>query len=768
MTDVAATQKETARAAGGTVLILSALLTILVFVPFSPYYPGLNLDSAWMYAMNIAVGDGIQFGKDLIFTFGPLASVYTRQYYPATDTMMLIASVVIIVSLFLCCSTVLRGRQLLLLGLPVLVSQCYQPDPILLGLPFFILVAILLGDREQRLQYRSMALVGAAAMALLPLVKGSTTPAIAVFGTVALIALASKSRSLAGGAALVFAGSMLGAWTVSGQAVVNLPGYFINQMPIISGYANAMSSKAGVYELIAYLVCALLLIVATYRFIDRSRLVITVMAAFYMFLCLKAGFIRGDGHVLEAAFALILFAYFLSLYRPNSESASLFALCLAVWWVTSNGHIDVAPTTMAGRFFGAVRASAHGIHTRLMSGRKEFDAGLAKTKREMREEAQFPTTPGDADVYSVSLSTLFAHGIKWKPRPILQSYSVYTPRLADLNNDHLRDAGPSRVFFSLYPIDNRYPSLEEGESWLTLMSHYRPSGVVKSFAVLDRSPAPQPVSLSEPLKTEPMALGNYIGVPSTGSPIYAKIDVQPTLFGKLLSLVYKSPELHLDLIYADGRTVTYRYIAGMGQTGFILSPTISTSVEFLALQSPNWKDYLGTKMPVSIKISGDKGTRFAWKKDVSVQMYSISMQANPDVDSMLFAKPTTVESVKGFLPAPDCNIDHINDVDPGTKPLKTAASVLHIEGWSLISSKEGTENDGVSIALVYPDGHALVYPANKTDRQDVGIYFHHPDLKMVGYDAVINTRGAARPTEIRVLQTHKGKTYISDRNIRLE
>ncbi|WP_321896056.1 hypothetical protein [Paraburkholderia heleia] len=719
--------------------------------------------------MNVAVGQGLQFGKDLIFTFGPLSAVYTHQYYPSTDTMMLVASGIIVVSLFLCCTAVLRSpRQSLLLGLPILISQCYQPDPILLGLPFFILVAILLGDRERHLLYRSTVLIGAAAMSLLPLVKGSTTPAVAVFGAAALVSLARRSRYLAICAVLIFAGTMMSAWMLSAQSIANLPAYFINQMPIISGYANAMSSVAGDFELIGYVVFALLLIAATYSFIDRSRIVITVAAAFYFFLCLKAGFIRGDGHVLEAAFALILFAYFLCLYRPGKTSAGVFAVCLMVWWLTSNGHIDVSPTTMAGRFVGSVRASLHGIGNRLVSGRQEFDENLANTNREIRDEAKLPATSGDADVYSVSLSNLFANDIKWKPRPILQSYSAYTPGLAKINDDHLRDNGPARVFFKMFPIDGRYPSLEDGASWLTLMGYYQPAGIVKDFAYFDRSAIAHPVSLIGPVGPSVLKLGMPYPMLDHESPLFVKIDVQPTLFGKLLALAYKTPQLHLVVTYADGKSVSYRYVPGMGQTGFVFSPTISTATEFLALQSPNWKEYLGARMPVSIGIKGDSGTRFAWKLEAPIQIYHIKMPTYSNVDTMLFPASTKVDSVASFLPAPDCNIDHINDVDPGTQPLKTASNVLHIEGWAMISSKAGTENEGVRVALVYPDGHALVYPANKTDRQDVGAYFHHPDAKMVGYDAVINIKNVDRPASIRILQTYQGKTYISDRTISLE
>ena len=265
-----------------------------------------------------------------------------------------------------------------------------------------------------------------------------------------------------------------------------------------------------------------------------------------------------------------------------------------------------------------------------------------------------------------------------------------------------------------------------------------------------------------------MTLGEPVPVPDLRAPVFIKIDVQPTVIGKLMSIIYKAPQLHLIATYADGRTTEYRYVAGMGQSGFILSPTISTAAEFLALQSPNWEDYLRGKMPVSIRIQGDSGTHFAWKTNASVQIYRLVIHTDANIDSMLSPRPVRIDSVQDFLPAPDGNIERVNDVDPGIKPLKSSSSLLHVSGWAMISAKDGTENQGVSIALVYPDGHALVYPADKSKRPDVGPHFHHPNAKMVGYDAVVNIRGLELPVDIRILQKSGDRTYISDRTVHLQ
>ena len=53
--------------------------------------PESGLES-WVLALNQAVAQGLRFGTDVVFTFGPYATVYTRNYHPATDGLMIFGS----------------------------------------------------------------------------------------------------------------------------------------------------------------------------------------------------------------------------------------------------------------------------------------------------------------------------------------------------------------------------------------------------------------------------------------------------------------------------------------------------------------------------------------------------------------------------------------------------------------------------------------------------------------------------------------------------
>jgi hypothetical protein len=43
---------------------------------------------------------------------------------------------------------------------------------------------------------------------------------------------------------------------------------------------------------------------------------------------------------------------------------------------------------------------------------------------------------GNADVYPLSQTAVLASGLTCQPRPVFQSYSAYTPKLAEMNAAH--------------------------------------------------------------------------------------------------------------------------------------------------------------------------------------------------------------------------------------------------------------------------------------------------------------------------------------------
>lgn len=207
---------------------------------------------------------------------------------------------------------------------------------------------------------------------------------------------------------------------------------------------------------------------------------------------------------------------------------------------------------------------------------------------EIRARQPLPALQGPTDLYSYDQAALFAAGLDWSPRPVFQSYSAWTPPLLRINAAHLLGAdAPQNIVFSVQPIDRRFPALEDGASWPLLLSRYHFTGYAGAAAILQRRSAAGRFQL-QPLFTGQYPMDRRVALPKpAGSILWAEIEIRPTLAGRIVNLVYKLPLLYLSLQYPGGGSETYRYIEGMGETGFVIAPTVGSTQNFIALtQNP--------------------------------------------------------------------------------------------------------------------------------------------------------------------------------------
>jgi hypothetical protein len=216
--------------------------------------------------------------------------------------------------------------------------------------------------------------------------------------------------------------------------------------------------------------------------------------------------------------------------------------------------------------------------------------------------------------------------------------------------------------------------------------------------------------------------------------------------------------------YADGKSATYRYIASMGKSGFLLSPTVTSAWDFLALNSMNWRSYLGKKMPVMFEIHSDDTALRAWRKSINVKFFKMPVRFDGQIDSVLFPS-TRLSSVTDLPRTSDCSIDAINGAAPLGSPIRTADKVLRVDGWAAISRAKGITHEHVSLALVSPDGSARVYPATQIIRIDVGTALGNKKLEKTGFSGTVNLLQADMPTDIRIIQRRGSQSYLCDTTV---
>ena len=220
--------------------------------------------------INQAVAQRMAFGRDIIFTLGPYASVYTHAYHPATVWMMLLGCLLFDIC-YACCFAWLV-RRAAWSWTPVLAAMLVAPlitqDDWFFS--FILLEALLVfrlldeGPGEDRMPITAAlaaAIFGCAGM--LPLVKGSMLVLQACVLVLYLAFLIFHRRwTMAIICSLAPTIGMLFFWFAAGQRMANLPGFFSASIQLISGYSEAMSLPGPRRQVALFMAGALALLLA--------------------------------------------------------------------------------------------------------------------------------------------------------------------------------------------------------------------------------------------------------------------------------------------------------------------------------------------------------------------------------------------------------------------------------------------------------------------------------------------------------------------------
>lgn len=615
-------------ASAGCALILAA------FVPIDPLMPGAWSDMSWMMAMNQAVAQGLVFGRDIVFTFGPYASVYSEVYHPATDPLMVWASL----SLALGCLGLLyllaQNRKFYALAVFgfILAAVVNSRDALLLSYSLLLSVVIsaLVLPRDHpltlrlgRLPEKGLAILFAP-LGLLALVKVSLLP---VCGTTALLCglllwhHGKKFLACAGPATSLVAAVLL--WVAARQPLWALPKFCLSASPMISGYTEAMEIRGSPWEWILYVLASviLLIVIWTDRSPKISRLFLLLSYAMFLFLAFKIGFVRHNPWHNVTASSSILIAAFLLLFVVG-ERRALPPLALAALACALIGYGSIQNAAMNASLNLRVTAerSAAGVRKRLTPGalQREYDQHLAAIR------AQFPIDrlSGTTDIYSMNQSWLFASGNTWSPRPAFQSYSAYTAELAELNLRHLTSPqAPDNIVFRVEPIDNRLPSIEDGLSWPAIIDNYSLAKLDAHAAYLRKRDGTALPPRFTPVEFDRGAhqLGEQVSLPDAADPLFAKVDIHLTLLGRAWSAAFKPPQLHITLRLRSGEEVEFRTVSTMMNSEFLLTPLVKSTDEFARLASGEMNSLAGNPVK-SFSISSDDSSGLLWNRTYALSL----------------------------------------------------------------------------------------------------------------------------------------------------
>jgi hypothetical protein len=500
--------------------------------------PGVGLDASWNAGLAMGVEQGLHWGKDVVFTYGPLGFLQTQLVWFSGQTVLsfLYSGLVYVV---FCVGLVWALRR----RLPVLLAcvaafACVAILPLLemslLSAVFACFWLLEEGAERRPRQLDAFVLVGATFAAPAALIKLSTGPLVALVLLIALVGARAGARRVVAFLVLL-AAELLVLWLATGQSLGDIPDFVAHTIQISSGYSSAMlrSTDVASWKVTAASLAAIALTVALVAAAwrapwrdRRGRWAGSVLVALAAFAIYKEGIVRVDaGHLTVyfanaailwvavgigigrrwwmPAIAVLVFAVSLPLRPAGTQDNLNFVSNLG--FAVDQARSLVSP----GRRTAAMEAGRQG-----MEGTYALEPGALQALR-----------GHTVAVEPWEIGAAWAYELDWRPLPVFQNYSAYTPTLDRLNAAMVESpGGPERLLrenqlavdaeFPTADLDDRFAGWDPPEQARAVLCNFTPLWEDERWQVLGR--VPDRCGPQRELESVSAAAGEAVTVPTPG------------------------------------------------------------------------------------------------------------------------------------------------------------------------------------------------------------------------------------------------------------
>jgi hypothetical protein len=568
---------------------------------------------SWQAVLAYAAAHHLQWGRDIVFTYGPLGFLSSEFYWGYFLWPMVISSFALgaILSIYL---VKLMPRlpalfkAALLIGLPLLTV----PSALNLSVDPIVYSAVVLGGilcLPSEKPRTSLLILTGALFGFLSLIKftffvycGFTL--IIVLGDHLLV---RRFREIVY-AAMAYVTILIGSCAVLHQQPSSVLQYLKRSVEVAGGYSKGMMLGADTQDLL-FGVPLLILLAATFAiYMFRSRnwhlgLDRAAVICAGIFLAWKEGFVRADEHVtVFFVFSFIIAALLPALLpasNPANEDPPNHSVCLARRFcftipsrtlVLLNALVmvvAVAPFLNHRKDFA--KAIATGTRARFsdtLTALVEptvYQEAIVRQLNRWREQScvqKFQQIIGNktVDVLNYDQPIAILNGLRYTPHPVFQSYNAYTPGLQALNKDFFASSdAPEFLIWRFGTIDCRFPTLDDGTALLTILPNYRRIGEAGDYSLWQRIADVREAPTPKICHCEQIKLGEWFEVPRR--PAWFQVDLVPSVLGRLRSFLSNSGEAFIEVQLQSGIKLRYRLPPACARSGFLLNPLLQSGTD---------------------------------------------------------------------------------------------------------------------------------------------------------------------------------------------
>ena len=583
--------------------------------------PNVGLDPGWQEALVQATDNNLIFGKDIIFTYGPLHQLVTNQLSENLNSFILgrilygicwflttlllekifnkTAVLAYITTMFITTSN-FNDAQIYCLFINILICSFFVPRDRSSALVIYGASAMSCSLFLAKLSYAVIGIPALVGSLYFSPTLISRKPTITTSSPLSINSIYIEKALVAAFYFIIF--SIF--WISTGQKIEYLPEFVAGgNLDIIFGYSSAMSHAypQANWQITAYWVSVFLLLSNIIfffgsqnqrtKYILRGKQFFFILSLLYWFWSVfKVGMVRHGGHAQISGFALIG-ACSLLLILFNRLQVNKYAIpTTIISFSLGLSIVGQFRTPVRTHLIKHLRDSFENSNTffKIMAN-KDFERKIISKRLGKLEELKSTsevftqiTKNGTVDAIPWDITDLVVGGLNYSPRPIIQSYSAYTEKLQKINYNHYFNikTRPEYVILKAIAIDGRiepdqdYPLLDiirnnyklvgEGNKGSLIFKATNDNSTKKSYKFISKSSPKLKYEFKKAKFTFSNSSTLNINNLEYGSLISVECKLNP--FEKLSSFIYKPPEFYLEVAISESQNdearfqKTYRFL----------------------------------------------------------------------------------------------------------------------------------------------------------------------------------------------------------------
>jgi hypothetical protein len=363
---------------------------------------------------------------------------------------------------------------------------------------------------------------------------------------------------------------------VSGMSVLSVPQHVIRTFDFASGYTDIYSEYGGYFELIIFiiLVSIFMTLVVKNKKLDNSLVSWIYIVCYFVlvFLIYKASFTRPDGqHILHGyvsivtSIALYVAQNFNIFERNDTTRNKNFTISMVLLLVVGLlVFLYKNPTIYQGKFKKLYVNISTAASVLFMDNPLVELHNIAKQK--IVSEYPIDSVDGSVMLLDKRQTIGIANNIDLQLIPTIASEIAFNRKSAMLNY---------RLFSTNrapdYLLVSNFNSLFPGQIILEIIQNYAFDGYNNDFVQLRKIPKSQVDIIFSKGDDFNLNINEIINFNKIDSLLWAKFDVNKTVFGKFIEFFYKIPKLYIEVEKMDGSKEKKYVSVDMLKGGIILS-----------------------------------------------------------------------------------------------------------------------------------------------------------------------------------------------------